>query len=160
MPIETLDLTGMDIDTFAWRGEVLRTRMAIGYARKVVGETAGLHKWTLSSGCLPDAEAYGNLIEGVPRFKYYWDFFAARMAAGDEPFILEFRGKNYHASFAESEISAEMFTIDLFAAGVTIRQRQLRGVAYDEDGAIVPPSALLYGGDTLVYGGDSLVFSG
>lgn len=137
MAIETLDLTGMDIDSVRWHGEVIRTRMAIGYARKVVGETYGLHTWTLSSGCLPDDESYGSLIDGDPRFQYYWDFFAARMAAGGEPFIIPFRGKNYHASFAEPKVSAEMFTIDLFGiGGVEIRQRRLRGVAYDEDGAI------------------------
>lgn len=137
MPIETLDLTGMDIDVVKWHGEVIRTKMALGYSRKVVGETYGLHRWTISSGCLPDAESYGSLVDGLPRFQYYWDFFAARMAAGDEPFIIEFRGKNYHASFVDTEIGAEMFTIDLFAiGGVEIRQRRLRGVTYDEDGAI------------------------
>lgn len=128
----------MDFDAFKWRGEVVRVRQAFGYTKKLVtGEESGLHEWQLSSGCLPDDEAYGNLIDGLPRFQYYWDFFEARMNEGDGVFIVPFRGKNYHASFAETKMSAEVFTLDLFGGGVTVRQRRIRSATYDEDGAIV-----------------------
>lgn len=139
MSIETLELTGMDIDVVRWHGEIVRTRMAFGYTKKVyLGDDRGLYTWTISSGCLPDATAYGNLAGGVPRFQYYWDFFQARMAEGDGPFVFFFRGSNYHASFVDTEMTADMFTIDLFGVqGVQIRQRRLRGYTYDDDGRLV-----------------------
>lgn len=137
--MEQLDLTGMDIDVVRWHGEVVRTKMALGYARKVfVGDDLGLHTWTISSGCLPDNTSYGSLVGAIPRFQYYWNFFEARMAEGDGPFMFFFRGSHYHASFADTEMSADMFTIDLFGVqGVRIRQRRLRGHVYDEDGRLV-----------------------
>ena len=137
MSYQTLDLTGMDIDTVERSFAVLQASFGEGYKDgALVGSSAGTHHWKLSSGALPDAAAYGNLISSVPRFQYYWNFYQARMAEGNGPFIIGFRGKTYHAGFVELKISMEMFTIDLFGGGVEIEQRRIRGVTYASDGSI------------------------
>jgi len=137
MPLSTLDLTGMEIDSVRRTFSVLKGKYGEGYQdAALVGGAAGLHIWTLTAGVLPDAAGYGNLISSLPRFQYYWNFFQARMAEGNGPFIFPWRSKNYHASFVETYIDAEMFTIDLFASGVTIEQRRVVGTTYDSDGAI------------------------
>jgi hypothetical protein len=139
MPYEELDLTGMDFDTVDLEVSVLKANFGEGYgAGALAGSSAGLHHWTLSSGCLPGDDDYGNLINGQNRFDYYWDFFKARMAEGDGVFIVEFRGKEYHASFVDTKISADVFTLDLFGGGVAIRQRRVSGVEYNADGSVPP----------------------
>jgi hypothetical protein len=137
MSYDTLDMTGMNFDAVKRRFAVLKANFGEGYqAGALVGSAAGTHSWTLSAGVLPDASSYGNLISGDPRFKYYWDFFADHVSNGNEPFIVEFRGKNYHAGFVDTEISMEVFTADLFGGGVEIEQRRIAGFTYDTDGSI------------------------
>jgi hypothetical protein len=58
------------------------------------------------------------------------------MAEGNGAFILEFRGKNYHAKFADKTISMERFTDDLFGGGVEIKQHRISGFTYNDDGTI------------------------
>jgi hypothetical protein len=143
MPYEELDLTGMDFDTAEREFSVLKASFGEGYgAGALVGSSAGLHLWALSSGALPGDVAYGSLIDGQARFDYYWDFFKARMAEGDGIFVIDFRGKKYHASFVETKMSAEVFTFDLFGGGVQVRQRRVPGFVYNADGSVdlTPPS--------------------
>lgn len=136
MPLETLDLTVIDIDQVERAFSVLTAKYGDGYQDGViVGSEAGLHLWALSSGCLPDDETISP-IGSDSRFTYLWDFYQARMAEGNGPFIIPFRGANYHAGFVERRISMERFTDDLFAGGLMIEQRRIRGEAYNADGSI------------------------
>jgi hypothetical protein len=136
MPFETLDLTGMDIDSVEWEDAVLEADYGGGYHDGVnVGPLGGLHTWALSSGCLPDDDTISPIgLES--RFAYYFDFFKARKAEGNSTFIIEFREANYHAGFVDPRISMERFTNDLFAGGVLIKQRRVAGEAYNADGSI------------------------
>lgn len=137
MPLATLDLTGMDIDEVARSFSVLKAKYGAGYQDGVlVGHAGGLHSWKLSAGVLTDSSSYNDLISSVPTFQYYWDFFQARMAEGNGPFILPFRGDSYHAGFVDTGISMEMFTIDLFGGGVELEQRRVVGSSYATNGSI------------------------
>lgn len=138
MPLETLDLTGMDIDSVDWEDVVLEAKFGGNYHAGVnVGPDGGLHTWMLSSGCLPDDDDISP-IDAKSRFAYYWDFFKARKAEGNGPFIIEFRGLNYHAGFPDPKISMERFTSDLFAGALMIEQRRIAGESYETDGSITP----------------------
>lgn len=138
MPLATLSPTAMNIDTVKRSFSVLEAKYGGGYSDGVlVGDAGGLHLWTLTSGgVLTDATSYGDLISSDPTFKYYWDFYQARMAEGNGPFILAWRGDNYHAKFAEMSIDAEVFTSDLLDTGVTIRQVRIVGESYAANGSI------------------------
>jgi hypothetical protein len=149
MPYVELSLQGMDFDTVDLEVSVLKANFGEGFgAGALVGSSAGLQRWKLSSGSLPgDAAKYGSLIDSKARFDYYWDFFKARMAEGDGVFIVDFRGKKFHASFAETKFSFEVFTYDLFGGGIEIRQRRVSGFTYNSDGSIdttppTPPTGL------------------
>lgn len=135
--MEILDLKGMDIDTVERHYPMLSADYGGGYrdAANVAGIT-GLHRWAISSGCLPGDVSYGSLIDSQARFDYYWDFFKRHTTGDDDIFIFIFREKTYHVGFVETEISFEMFTIDLFAGGVEIEQRRAEGYAYNDDGSM------------------------
>lgn len=136
MPLPTLNLTGMDIDSVDRAFSVLKAKYGEGYQDgALVGSAGGLHTWVLSSGALPDDDAYGT-ISGDNRFEYYWNFYQARMAEGNGVFIIAFRGANYHASFVDTHISMERFTDTLFSGGVEIEQRRVVGASYNADGSI------------------------
>jgi hypothetical protein len=138
MPLETLNLDVIDIDSVKRTFEVLEADLGSGYHEGVnVGAAGGLHTWTLSSGCLPDDDDAAYLPVGSDsRFAYLWDFYQARLEEGNGPFIIEFRGKDYHAAFAETSIDMERFTNDLFAGGLVIKQRRILGETYASDGSI------------------------
>jgi hypothetical protein len=134
---QQLSLVGLEIDSVGWKGAKLEAKFGAGYGSSAVVAPAGLHTWSLSSGLLPDEEAYGRLIEDLPRFQYYLGFFQEHTTGGRDVFEIEFRGRRYHASFVDAEISAEMLTIDLFSTeGVQVRQRKVPGIQYFEDGSI------------------------
>lgn len=141
---QELSLVGMDIDDFAWAGGTLRTRFGGGYgASALVAPASGLHRWSISSGCLPGDAVYGALIEGKPRADYYFDFFREHTTGGREVFQFEFRGKKYHASFVNDGIEFQRHTEDLFSnGGVEIEQRRVMGITYYPDGSIFSPADL------------------
>lgn len=136
----------MQVDSFDWAGSVLRANFGHGYgAFARTGNAAGLHYWKLSDGgVLPDRTTADCLpIGGQSRFDYYYEFFKSHTTGSEEIFIIEFRGKKYHACFVEPKQSFERFTEDLFSGGVDIKQRRVVGYAYYEaDGSIDdnPPS--------------------
>lgn len=140
MPLATLDLTGMRIEEVSWAGSRLRTEYGDGYGdMAVVGAVGGLHRWVLHSGGIwPDVTTHGLTIGGLARFAYYWEFFKTHTTGGTDIFILPFRSKNYHASFVDASMSAERLrkTLDLYEAGVKIRQRRIVGQSYNADGSI------------------------
>lgn len=136
MPLATLNLNVIDIDQVERAFSVLTAKYGDGYHDgAIVGDAGGLHLWSLSSGCLPDDDEISP-IGADSRFTYLWDFYQARMAEGSGAFIIEFRGANYHAGFVERRLSMERFTNDLFAGGLMIEQRRIRGEAYNADGSI------------------------
>lgn len=140
MPVEDyeeLSLEGMNVDTFGERANVLRARFPGGFRRSA--NVAPREKsWALSAGVLPDHADYGSLIDSDPRFKYYYDFWTDRMDAGNEAFVIEWRGKKYNAEFRETNVSFEVFTADLLAGGVAIDQVRVFGESYEADGSITP----------------------
>lgn len=135
MAIVALDLTGMNIDSVAWRGARLRADFGGGYgAFAVVDDAHGLHRWAISAGALPDNA--DHLIDGVSRFEYYYEFFKAHTTGAEEVFEIAWRGQTWHACFVEDEASFEAFTSDLYAGGVEIRQRKVAGYLYNADGSV------------------------
>lgn len=142
---EELDLTGLEIQTAGWQGERLRANFGSGYgASAVVGAAGGLLSWTLSSGCLPDDDSYGNLIGSLPRFEYYYEFFKRHTTGAQDVFVIEFRGRKYLAEFADNATGDfAMHTIDLFSIdGVKVRQRRVSGFVLRDDGSVFEPSMI------------------
>jgi hypothetical protein len=160
MAHEELDLTGINIDGYRWQPSVLKANYGDGYKDlAVVGDAAGLWRWSLHSDCLPDDPIYSP-INGLARFDYYWDFFQRHTTGagvGGDVFIIEFRGKKWHAGFAENYISGDALTADLFNGDVEVEQRRVKGFTYSSDGSIDtnPPSvpvlltAVAVGSDTI-----------
>lgn len=138
---DELSLVGMEIDDLGWTGNRLRANFGDGYGASAVnGNANGLHRWAISSQALPDDADYGDLIAGVPRFQYYWDFFKDHTTGANDVFLIEWRGRKYFAEFVDNTISPEMHTIDLFGAGVEIRQRRVTGFYEGTDGSAFDPS--------------------
>lgn len=136
-----LSPVGINIDETVRRFAVLRAQFGEGYgAGALVGSANGTHRWTLSAGVWPDDEDYGNLIEGMPRMEYYWSFFCEHVANGNRPFLIEWRGRKYFASFENVEQSVEVFTSDLFAGNMVISQRRVAGFYEGTDGCVFDPS--------------------
>ncbi len=136
-----LSLEGINIDETVRRFAVLRAQFGEGYgAGALVGSANGTHRWTLSAGVWPDDEDYGNMIESMPRMEYYWSFFAEHVSNGNHPFLIEWRGRKYFASFEDVEQSVEVFTSNLFAGNLTISQRRVAGFYEGTDGCVFDPS--------------------
>ena len=140
MPLDTLDLTGMRIESVDWSGSVLRAAYGAGYGDQVVvGDVGGLHRWKLhSAGILIDNSTYGLTISSKTRFAYYWEFFQSHTTGSTDIFILPFRGDSYHASFVDTAMSVDRFkkTIDIYEGGLEIRQRRIVGSSYAANGSI------------------------
>lgn len=134
----TLNLSGMEIAPVSWKGSRLSVSFGDGYGASArVGSAAGLWGWSVESGCLPDDDSYGHLINSLPRFQYYFEFFKEHILGDRDVFELEFRGKRYHASFVQNEFTGEMLTIDLFSVeNLEIKQRRVEGIVYNADGSI------------------------
>lgn len=142
MPVEDyeeLSLEGMNVDTVGVHYDILEAKFGGGRRRSArVGQAFGLQSFALTAGVLPDHTDYGSLIDGDPRFQYYYDFWNARMLAGNEPFIIEWRSKKYTVVFASHDLSYEVFTADLFAGGVEMEQVDVEGESYESDGSVTP----------------------
>ena len=140
---QTLSTEGMNIDTVAHGAEVIEADFGSGYRESArVGDVGGTQMFALSAGVLPDHSDYGHLIDGVPRFEYYYEFWKTHVLThGGRPFIIEHRGLKYMVDFDPSEnFTYEMFTADLMGAGVNLRQRRVRGVYYLDDGSLFDPA--------------------
>jgi hypothetical protein len=91
---------------------------------------AQIRNWTAKVDVLTDDPAYG-LIEGLARAEYLWQFWQARKAADDEPFLLhDYKDDLYYlASFTEDELTFEMLCSQVFSTGVQFRERRIAGLA-------------------------------
>lgn len=157
---EEFDFNVLEIDNVSWSGNKLRANFGHGYAAiAVTGNAGGLHRWTVSSGMLPDDESYGNLVgesDDETRFGYVFDFFKRHTTGDQDVFIVDFRGRKYFAEFAENSWSAAMESIDVFSMeSIEIKQRRVAGFSYNSDGSIdtTPPSVPT---DFAVTGADEL----
>lgn len=143
MPItdyDELSLEGVNIDQTVRRFSVLKASFGDGYeSGALVGAANGLHRWTLSSGAWPDSATYGQ-INGKTWMEYYWSFFQSHVSAGNTPFLIEWRGRKYFASFDNVEQTVEVFTSNLFAGNLTITQRRIAGYYEGTDGSVFDPT--------------------
>ena len=140
--IETLSGEGMNIDEVSVMAEVLEASYGSGYRDAArVGDVGGVAEFVLSAGVLPDDAAYGSLIDGLPRFQYYYEFWRDKVLVNPgQPFLLEHRGGFYLCDFDPAErYSYETFTADLFAGGLRVRQRRIRDVLTKDDGMVWDP---------------------
>ena len=140
---------GMMIEGTKWTGPVLRANFGEGYgAAALVGNAAGLHLWTLKQAQLP-GDASLVPIDSKSRFDYYWDFYVAHTTGTTEIFIIEWRGKKYHASFVDPDMDVQRAAFKIGSpdwstgGGWKIRQRRVAGFTYNSDGSIdsTPPTA-------------------
>lgn len=144
---EELDLTGMEITPFKWRGERLKASFGSGRGASArVGAAHGIWGWEISSDVLPDDEDYGNMVNGLPRMEYYTDFIRRHTLGTRDIFLIDFRGRKYHASFAENKIGGNMLSYDVFdMSGVEIEMRTVAGFHYGDHGNVIDPG--FYGDD-------------
>lgn len=134
----------MRLETVEWHGQILRVSFGDGYGAKAnVGHASGLHKWSMRSGGVwPDFTEWGLTIGGLARFEYYWEFFKAHTTGTTDIFIIEFRGKKYHASFVDDAISMDKIKrMLLYEGSVEIQQRRVSGESYGTDGSILDEEA-------------------
>jgi hypothetical protein len=136
---DELNLTGLEISPVSLTIERLTASFGQGYgASASIGTGSGLWGWELSSDCLPDDPIYQALINGVPRFQYYTQFYLDH-TEGDagELFVIDFRGRKFLVSFADDSISGNMQTYDLFdLSGIKLKMRRVKGMAFNPDGSI------------------------
>ncbi|MBV9214823.1 MAG: hypothetical protein JO053_01495 [Acidobacteria bacterium] len=160
MAIVELDLSGLEIESYSWQGDRLRVKYGGGYGdAAVVGPAHGLWGWTVVSDCLPDAAGYNNLVGGLPRMQYYQQFIRDHITGDTEIFIIDFRGKKFHASFVENSITGAMHSYDVFGMeGVQIEMRRIPGASYNSDGSI-GTSGLTLGGTAITLNGDTLTLT-
>ena len=140
--LETFSVEGMNIDQVSIAAEVLEASYGSGYRDAVrVGDVGGVAEFNLSAGVLPDDAAYGSLIDGLPRFQYYYEFWREHVLVNPcQPFLIEHRGSQSLCDFDPAErYSYETFTSDLFAGGVRVRQRRIRDVLTTDEGTVWDP---------------------
>jgi hypothetical protein len=150
--MDILDTTGMQIEEAKWTGMVLRSNYGGGYGDiALVDSAAGLHMWTLKRSTLPGNPSIAPIVAAAStqsRLDYYWDFFKEHTTGANEIFIISWRGKKYHASFAEPSMSVSKIAFKLFdpeiysGGGLQIKQRRVVGFTYSADGSLesTPPS--------------------
>lgn len=128
-----------------WAAPVLKANFGAGYEVGVVTAPYGLHRWTLTANVLPELEDYTveytldtNTFTST-RFRYFFDFFKRHLLLGDKPFIIRDadNNKRYLVSFAEPSIDFERLAYQLFSGGVTVKERRVRDLAFNDDGSIV-----------------------
>lgn len=150
MPYDEIEVSvGMMIEGTKWTGDTLRVDFGGGFgAAALVGPAHGLYLWTLKQAQLPgDSDLVP--INAQSRLDYYLNFFKDHTTGATEIFIIEWRGKKYHASFVENDmdVARAAFKIGMpewyTGGGLKIRQRKLEGVVYADDGSIdlAPPCA-------------------
>lgn len=134
---------GLRIESIAWTGAVLRASFGSGYgAKALVGNASGLHRWSIHSGGIWWDGLDDMTIDGVSRFEYYWEFFKTHTTGEADIFIIEWRDRFYHASFADVEMSVEKFKNEtIYQGGFEIVQRRIAGGSYNPDGSVDLPEA-------------------
>lgn len=134
---DTLTGSCFRIKSMEWSGSVLRARFGDGFFdQALVGSSAGLHKFALFSGVLPDTQLNLPLITSKPWFTYIYEFFQSH-TVDEVPFILSWNSKNWTVMFSETKIAMEQFRNGLYSTGIPIEQVRIRGfTSYASDGSI------------------------
>lgn len=150
----------MNIDTVDWAASVLQANFGDGYrADAVVGAPHGLFRWKLSSGCLSDTTDPDYLIDSLPWFQYYFNFFRSHTTGTQRIFALEFRGGKYLATFADTKMSADTFTSTLFSSGVEIKQARVSGFDEDDQGAVGGAAGVTFDGAPVTFGATDVTYT-
>jgi hypothetical protein len=109
------------------------------YASAVVGSTAGTKDWNITYGHLSRAP---HRTDG--RFSresvadYLWDFYVARRAEGNSPFIIRDprTRKFYLAGFVDTRLGYKNLRERFYTTGLQVKQRRVKGVAENSDGSL------------------------
>lgn len=138
-----LDMTYVNVDQVRSPRSVLRADYGDGYAdTAIVGAPGGRKSFTLSAGVWPDDESIAT-VEGVSAMEYYWSFFEDRLDNGNEPFIIEWRGRKWLVDLAEPEHGVDTHTLDLFTPfEITVNMRRVTGLIHALDGSVFDPSLI------------------
>jgi hypothetical protein len=139
---ERLQLDGINFATLSvdYEGTFLECDFGSGYkASAIVG--LSLREWELSVDVLVDLAVEGLMIDSgtgaglQTRASYLWDFYCRRMDAGGEPFwVRDPRdGRECLAEFVDRMLTYEMFSAAVYASGLLLRQRRVRGVESPAD---------------------------
>lgn len=92
-------------------------------------------------------------IEGTSWMTYYYDFFRARQDNGNEPFIVQWRGRYWLVDMVEKTLPISRtpaVDFDIYVpSDIRIRSTRVRGVTFNTDGSlevpdITPPFDLLF----------------
>lgn len=140
----SLDMTYVNVDDVTSPRSILRADYGEGYAdTAIVGAPGGRKQFALSAGVWPDSVDQ-PLISGETIMEYYWSFFEARLDAGNEPFIIEWRSRSWLVELAEPQHGVSTHTSDLFTPhGITLNMRRVSGLTHALDGSLFDPSLIL-----------------
>lgn len=75
--------------------------------------------------------------------EYYTTFFDERLDNANEPFIIEWRSRQWLVDFDEPQYGVEVHTSNLFTPdGITLNLRRVQDMAFNADGSIdsTPPT--------------------
>lgn len=137
-------MTYVNVDDVTSPRSILRADYGDGFAdTAIVGAPGGRKQFALSAGVWPDSVDQ-PLISGETIMEYYWSFFEARLDAGNEPFIIEWRDRSWLVELAEPQHGVSTHTSDLFTPhGITLNMRRVSGLTHALDGSIFDPSLIL-----------------
>lgn len=137
---DLLDMTYLNVDSVRSPRSILRADYGDGYAdTAIVGALGGRKQFTISSGVWPDSEDQ-PMIGAQTIFEYYWSFFEDHLDAGNEPFRIEWRDRQWLVDLSEPVHGIAVHTSDLFTPeGLTLNLRRVRGIDVNTDGSIAGP---------------------
>lgn len=161
---EELDLTYLNVDDVKSTRSILRADYGDGYAdTAIVGALGGRKTFVLSAGVWPDDETIAA-IGSDSAMEYYWNFLEARLDAGNEPFVIEWRTRKWLVELAEPEHGVEVHTSDLFTPhGITLNMRRVVDMEFNADGSIsedsAPAGLVTFLGDGLTFLTEDVTFN-
>jgi hypothetical protein len=137
---EIIDQTAFRVASVAPEYSILTADFGDGFrATANVGLVGGVKAFTAVAGLWSDDEFYGT-IEGQAWMEYYWNFLHARLEAGNEPFVIAWRGKYWSVDLDEPRFALEAlrsFNDDMFVpASLRLNTRRVSGIVYDSDGSL------------------------
>ena len=140
---EIIDQTAFRIQAVRSPRSILRADYGEGYAdTALVGHASGTKSFVATAGVWPDNVSYG-VIEGVAWMEYYWEFLSERLANGNEPFVISWRGGYYLVDMEDPDTAVDCVRCDNFdlfvPQKIKLNQRRVSGLAMNDDGSLVEP---------------------
>jgi hypothetical protein len=120
---------------------VLEANYGDGYGDSaIVGSTAGTRLWSLTYSALfrqPFGAGASSFVS-QSRADYVFEFYVARMAAGNEPFVVYCprARKRFLACFVDKKLTFTLVDYRLATSGLNLRQRRVSGVTTNDDGSV------------------------